>query len=390
MPANGAEVISDLWSTGQLLCHAMTWNMHGKLGPSDLSSMLPSNKCHIYAIGTEECERTITQSMIFTSKEKWEAQVQAALGPQYIKVTSQTLQAIHLVVYIHTALRSVVNDLQQSFVPCGIGNALGNKGAVAISFNVGKTALLFINAHLAAHQTHVAARNKHYHRIERGLPLVPAGYGLEARLSLESTHRNLITPRSPPISSLTSERTLVSSPGAGPGTASRPHGPPHISDEESFSVRPDSKSKASTGRHAGESEASSESEEEDSDASPADATSGVAVPFPNLPSPFPSSLPVLGSPPPPATTATSTAGTGDGAPTSQHTRAGTTSAGTSSRASGTATTSVPFLVSERFDRVVFMGDLNYRVGAARSEVDEWIRSSSLHVRGATTPCYGCV
>ena len=58
-------------------------------------------------------------------------------------------------------------------MPCGIGNRLGNKGAVAVSLCVGGTSFLFVNCHLAAHQRRTAQRNADYHRIDTLLPLRP-------------------------------------------------------------------------------------------------------------------------------------------------------------------------------------------------------------------------
>lgn len=56
-----------------------------------------------------------------------------------------------------------------------MGKRLGNKGAVAISFQVGKTSLLFINAHFQAHHNNVKGRNKDYKMIEKQLTNAPSG-----------------------------------------------------------------------------------------------------------------------------------------------------------------------------------------------------------------------
>ncbi|RYG50620.1 hypothetical protein EON67_04935, partial [archaeon] len=156
-----------------------------QLGPDKLDDILPRDAYHVYAVGTQECERTISQSVVFSSKERWERSVTSHLGSTYHLLASKTLQAVHLMALVHVALLPIVSDVQTAGVACGIGNALGNKGGVGIAFNVGKTALLFINSHLAAHQNHVTQRNRDALRIERVLPLVPAGYGLEARLMMQ-------------------------------------------------------------------------------------------------------------------------------------------------------------------------------------------------------------
>ena len=68
-----------------------------------------------------------------------------------------------------------MGDVQTAAVATGIGNTLGNKGGVALRCSVGSTSLLFVNAHLSAHQHAVAQRNADFHRIEAQLPLQPAG-----------------------------------------------------------------------------------------------------------------------------------------------------------------------------------------------------------------------
>ena len=37
----------------------------------NLSEMLPKERYHIYAIGSEECERSIAASIVITSKKKF-------------------------------------------------------------------------------------------------------------------------------------------------------------------------------------------------------------------------------------------------------------------------------------------------------------------------------
>jgi len=47
----------------------------------------------------------------------------------------------------------------------GIGGVYGNKGGTLISFDYGGTSFCFANSHLAAHQTKLKERNKHYQEI---------------------------------------------------------------------------------------------------------------------------------------------------------------------------------------------------------------------------------
>ena len=56
-------------------------------------------------------------------------------------------------------------------VATGIGNVMANKGAVAVALWIWETPVLFINAHLAAHQHEITRRNLDYSRIVAGLHL---------------------------------------------------------------------------------------------------------------------------------------------------------------------------------------------------------------------------
>lgn len=66
---------------------------------------------HIYAIGTEECERTIAQSAINTNKDQWEEYLKGALGPMYHPVKSHTLQVREHDASCHAVPRRLVSLL---------------------------------------------------------------------------------------------------------------------------------------------------------------------------------------------------------------------------------------------------------------------------------------
>lgn len=83
--------------------------MHAHAPPRDLTSLLPVGKFHIYAIGSEECENSIAKSIFVTLKKRWEAQLTSTLGSEYVKLGSQILQAIHLIVFVHKSLMPVVS-----------------------------------------------------------------------------------------------------------------------------------------------------------------------------------------------------------------------------------------------------------------------------------------
>ena len=194
-----ATMLEELARTKQLLVYTCTWNMAGKPPPSDLTLLLQGEReaasanggawqpaHHLYAIGSEECERGILASMLVPGAEEklaWEGALSRALGSSYYPVASQALGATHLVVFAHTALRNLVSDVKRGGVATGFANTLSNKGGVAVGLNVGATSLLFVNCHLAAGQGAVQRRNADWARIDACLGLVSSTLALEERIA---------------------------------------------------------------------------------------------------------------------------------------------------------------------------------------------------------------
>ena len=150
-----------------------TWNMHGKKAPAvdQLRKILPPNLCHLYVIGTQECERTAAQSVYNFSKLKFPKMVKECLGKDYFLVHGEALAAIQCIVFAHVSLKEHICNHKAEVVATGIGNTFGNKGGCGISLAVGKTSLLFVSAHFAAHQHKITERNEHFRMINENLNL---------------------------------------------------------------------------------------------------------------------------------------------------------------------------------------------------------------------------
>ncbi|KAK3697934.1 hypothetical protein QZH41_013014 [Actinostola sp. cb2023] len=120
----------------------------------------------IYAIGTQECS---------LSESNWLPKIKTELRElfhiDFKCVGTCTLWGIRLVILVKPDHQNLISHVQQSSVKTGLANALGNKGAVGISFMFSATSLCFINCHLAARSTRVSRRNQNYHDILKGLNL---------------------------------------------------------------------------------------------------------------------------------------------------------------------------------------------------------------------------
>ncbi len=281
-------VLSQVAAAGHVRVFSMTWNMHGKVcrvaadavrqraflnavavparaaqsGPKDLAALLPVGQYHVYAIGTQECMRSIAKSVLRPSKDAWEVRrclpvVQSCVGAAITTLccagAASTLQALWTFIRhgrvvsfgclgraswprcargcaltritprsagvcvclqtrpgCHPPVRvracgsaahrqrygallqsrrcaaapprvsrlrcfEPVADVQSDAIATGIGNKLGNKGGVGVSFSLGQTSMLFVCAHFSAHQNAVEERNRDFHRIDTGLNLCPSG-----------------------------------------------------------------------------------------------------------------------------------------------------------------------------------------------------------------------
>jgi hypothetical protein len=193
-------MLASIAQSRSLNVHCTTWNHGGHSPPSPLTPLFASPldppgevwrpRHHVYAVGSEECERGIVASMLIPGAEEktvWEGAVSRTLGDEYIKLASQGLGATHLAVFIHRDLRVVVSNVVTGKVATGLGNTLANKGGVAIGFSVGGTSFLFVNCHLAAGQKHVKRRNADWARIDARLGLTPSTLAVEGRIAMAST-----------------------------------------------------------------------------------------------------------------------------------------------------------------------------------------------------------
>lgn len=98
----------------------------------------------------------------------------ACLTRRWILANALYSQATHNAVFVHRAIIPLVRNVRSSAVATGIslgapGTTLGNKGGVGISFNIGATSCVFVNSHLAAHQNNVRERNDQFFHISHRL-----------------------------------------------------------------------------------------------------------------------------------------------------------------------------------------------------------------------------
>jgi hypothetical protein len=70
-----------------------------------------------------------------------------------------------MIVFVHLSIEHLVSDIKASAVACGVGNTMGNKGGVGVSFKLGHSRIVLVGCHLQAHEHEHETRNSQFHKI---------------------------------------------------------------------------------------------------------------------------------------------------------------------------------------------------------------------------------
>ncbi|XP_068445748.1 inositol polyphosphate phosphatase-like 1b [Clinocottus analis] len=156
-----------------------TWNMGGSppprslqswvtccgLGhtPDDSTALVPHD---IYALGTQENPQ---------GEREWTEHIKATLRSHthidFKQMAVQSLWNMRLAVFVKPEHESRISHVNAASVKTGLGNTLGNKGAVGVSFLFNGTSFGFVNCHLTSGSEKVLRRNQNFVDILRLLSL---------------------------------------------------------------------------------------------------------------------------------------------------------------------------------------------------------------------------
>lgn len=87
-----------------------------------------------------------------SASKKFSKCVQNSIGREYVLVAKHHLMEIKLLLFVHRKHRSRIGKTESSSEATGIGNVVGNKGAVAVKLVLDDTSFCFVSSHLAAHE----------------------------------------------------------------------------------------------------------------------------------------------------------------------------------------------------------------------------------------------
>ncbi|XP_038145450.1 inositol polyphosphate phosphatase-like 1b [Cyprinodon tularosa] len=156
-----------------------TWNMGGSPPPRSLQSWVtccglghtPDESTafiphDIYALGTQENPQ---------GEKEWTEHIKATLRSytqiDFKLVAVQSLCNMRLAVFVKPEHESRITHVSTASVKTGLGNTLGNKGGVGVSFFFNGTSFGFVNSHLTSGSDKVLRRNQNFVDILRLLSL---------------------------------------------------------------------------------------------------------------------------------------------------------------------------------------------------------------------------
>lgn len=143
-----------------------SWNMNGQSPQKQMTDfILPNALEHLpdlVVIGTQESS---------SDKFEWEVNLQETLGPSHVLLHSASLGTLHLAVFIRRDLIWYCSEPEDASLSVRPGSHFKTKGAVAISFCLFGTTMLFVTSHLTAHQQKVKERVQDIKRIIHALDL---------------------------------------------------------------------------------------------------------------------------------------------------------------------------------------------------------------------------
>ncbi len=84
---------------------------------------------------------------------------------------------IRLLVFARNDICAAISRVDRGIQATGVAGVATNKGGVAIGLRIFDTELVFVNAHMAAHQDKVKSRNANYRDIVRGIHMDPHNMG---------------------------------------------------------------------------------------------------------------------------------------------------------------------------------------------------------------------
>ena len=151
----------------------ITYNLHGiYLDTNQISDLLTihkNNDCDIYAIGTQESQRSILMNLVFWDKSQFELDLAQFFGKDYVRLNTETLGGIHLIIFIKNIHKNYILNYYKEYIKTGFYGILGNKGGIGIGFKMYNISFFIINCHLSCSFDNSLYRNYDFDYIKKNI-----------------------------------------------------------------------------------------------------------------------------------------------------------------------------------------------------------------------------
>lgn len=143
----------------------VTWNVNEKDADDDtLFTIASSFDADIVAVAAQEIAPKLA-AMTASCGQKWDAAWARVLPVETVHVESCGVGPTRLTLFARTEVLPMISKLAVDAVACGSGG-MPNKGAAAVRLCLQNTSVLFVAAHLAAHQNFDRRRDEDARRID--------------------------------------------------------------------------------------------------------------------------------------------------------------------------------------------------------------------------------
>ena len=151
----------------------ITYNLHGiGLDTNQINEILTihkNNSCDIYAIATQESQRSILMNLFFWDKTKFELDLAKFFGKDYVRLHTETLGGIHLIIFIKNIHKNYILNYYKEYIKTGFYGLFGNKGGIGIGFKMYNISFFFINCHLSCGFNNSLLRNYDFDYIKKNI-----------------------------------------------------------------------------------------------------------------------------------------------------------------------------------------------------------------------------
>jgi phosphatidylinositol-bisphosphatase len=106
-------------------------------------------------------------NLIFWDKTKFEMDLAHFFGKDYVRLHTETLGGIHLIIFIKSIHKNYILNYYKEYIKTGMYGILGNKGGIGIGFKMYNISFMFINCHLSYGFSNVLLRNYDFDYIKK-------------------------------------------------------------------------------------------------------------------------------------------------------------------------------------------------------------------------------